>query len=75
MGEIYCYPVQIAEIDFLAVIVGEASVIHDLQQDIIHIRMRFFDFVEQDDAVGIFVYGIGHQAALIEADIARRRAD
>ena len=66
---------SVAEIDFLAVGIGQAAIIHDLQQDVIHVRMRFFDFVEQQHAVGVFVHGVGQQAALVEADIARRGAN
>ncbi len=37
--------------------------------------MRLLDFVEQQHAVRMLVDAIGQQAALIIADIARRRAD
>ncbi len=32
--------------------VGEAPVIHDLQQDVEDVRVRLLDFVEQHDGVG-----------------------
>ena len=66
---------HIAEIDLLAVMVGELAVIHHLQQDVEQVAMGLFDFVQQQHAMGMLVDAIGQQAALVEADIARRRAD
>jgi hypothetical protein len=37
--------------------------------------MRLLDLVEQEHAVRMLVDRVGQQAALVEADIARRRAD
>ena len=37
--------------------------------------MRLLDLVEQQHAMRVLIDGIGQQAALVEADIARRRAD
>ena len=59
----------------LAVVVGQLPVVHDLQQDVVEIGMRLLDFVEQQHAMRMLVDGVGQQAALIEADIAGRRAD
>ena len=64
-----------AEIGLAAVVVGQRAVIHDLQQQVEHIRMRLLDFIEQQHAVRMLVDRLGQQAALIETDIARRRAD
>ena len=55
--------------------VGQLAVIHHLQEDVEEIRMCFLDFVEQQHAVRVLVDAISQQAALIEADVARRRAD
>ena len=49
--------------------------VHDLQQQVEHIRMRLLDFVEQQHAVRMLGDGLGEQAALVEADVARGRAD
>ena len=49
--------------------------VHDLQQDVVDIRMSLLDFVEQDDAVRVGANGIDQQPALFEADVPRRRAD
>ena len=49
--------------------------IHHLQQDVEDVRMRLLDLVEQQHRVRLLGDGLGQQPALIEADIARRRAD
>jgi hypothetical protein len=56
-------------------VVGQLAVIHDLQQDVEQVRMRLLDLVEQQHAVRMLIDAIGQQAALIEPDIAGRRAD
>ena len=55
--------------------IGQLAVIHHLQQDVVDIRMRLLDLVEQQHAMRVLVDAIGQQAALIEPDIARGRAD
>ena len=55
--------------------VGEAPVVQHLQQDVEHVRMRFFDLVEQHDLIGPTAHGFGQRAAFLIADIAGRRAD
>jgi hypothetical protein len=50
-------------------------VVHHLQQDVEQVRMRLLDLVEQQHAMRMLVDAVGQQAALVEADIARRRAD
>ncbi len=37
--------------------------------------MGLFDFIQQQHAMRMLVDAVGEQAALVEADIARRRAD
>ena len=66
---------DVAEIDRLAVVVGQLPVVHHLQQDVEQVRMRLLDLVEQQHRVRVLVDRVGQQAALVEADIARRRAD
>ena len=65
----------IAEIGALSVIIGELAVVHHLQQHIENIGMGFFDFVEQQHAIRLFVHRFSEQTALLEADIARRRTN
>ena len=66
---------HVAEIDLLAIVIGQLAVIHDLQQHIEQVRMSLLDLVQQQHAVRMLVDAIGEQAALVEADITRRRAD
>ena len=66
---------DIAEIGLAAVVVCQCAVIHHLQQHVIDVRMRFFDFIEQQHAVGFFVDGFGQQTALFKTDVAWWRAD
>ena len=52
------------------------AVIHDLQQHIVCTGPdAFLDFVEQHHAMRMLIDTVGQQTALVEADIARRRAD
>ena len=55
--------------------VRQTAIIHDLKQDVEQVRMRFFDFVEQQHAVRALIDCIGQQTALVKTDIARRRTD
>ena len=66
---------HVAEVDLLARMVGQLAVVHDLQEDVEEVRMGLFDLVEQQHAMGMLVDRVGQQPALVEADIARRRAD
>ena len=66
---------DVPEIDLLAVRIGQRAVVHHLQQDVEQVRVRLLDFVEQQHAVRMLIDAVGQQAALIVADIARRRAD
>ena len=49
--------------------------VHHLQQDVEDVRMRLLDLVHQHDAVRMLGHRLGELAALVEADVARRRAD
>ena len=49
--------------------------IHHLQKDIEKIGMRLLDLVEQQHAMRMLIDGVGQKPALVEADIAGRRAD
>ena len=58
-----------------ALTVGQHAVFQNLQQDVEHIRMRLLDLVKQYDRVRVAAHLFGELAALIVADIARRRTD
>jgi hypothetical protein len=66
---------HVAEVGLAAVVVGQRAVVHHLQQDVEDVRVRLLDLVEQQHAVRLLGDGLGQQAALVEADVARRRAD
>ena len=66
---------RVLEIDDAAFAVGEAAVVHDLQENVEDVGMRFFDFVEQHDRIGTAANLLGELSAFFIADIARRRAD
>jgi hypothetical protein len=46
---------HVAEIDLAAVVVGQLAVIHHLQQDVEHVRVRLLDLVEQQHAMRMLV--------------------
>src|SRR2546427_2118884 len=66
---------RVPEIDCAALPVRQATVIEQLQQDVEYFWRRFFDFVEEDDAVGPAAHGLGQLASLFVADVAGRRPD
>ena len=65
----------VAEIDRAALAVGQAAVVEHLQQHVEHVRVRLLDLVEQDHGIRPAAHRLGEIAALLVADIARRRAD
>ena len=65
----------VLEIDGIAEAVGQMPIFKDLQQDVVHIRMGLFDFVEQNDGIRIPLYTLGKLAAFLIADIPWRRSD
>jgi hypothetical protein len=50
---------DVAEIDRLAVMVGELAVIHHLQEDVEQVRMGLLDLVEQKHGVRMLVDRVG----------------
>jgi len=65
----------VLEIDAAALRVGHDAVLQDLQQDVPHVLVRLLDLVEQHDRIGFAADLLGQLAALVIADVARRRAD
>ena len=66
---------RVLEVDGAALPVGHAAVVEHLQQHVEHVRVRLLDLVEQDHAVRLAPHRFGQVAALLVADVARRRAD
>ncbi len=50
---------HVAEIRFTPVIVGQRTVIHHLQQQVEDVRVRFFDFIQQQYRMRMFNHRIG----------------
>ncbi len=65
----------VAEVDGAALAIGQPAVVEHLQQHVEDVRVRLLHLVEQHDAVRAPTHGLGQIAALLVADIARRRAD
>ncbi len=66
---------DVAEVGLAPVVVGQRAVVHHLQQHVEDVRVRLLDLVEQQHRMRLLADRLGEQAALVEADIARRRAD
>src|SRR5450759_52782 len=66
---------RVLEVDLAALSIGQTPLFEDLQQDVEHVRVRLLDLIEEDDAVWLAADLLGELAALVEADVARRRTD
>ena len=66
---------HLAEVGLAAGVVGQGGVVHHLQQDVHQVGVRLLDLVEQHHRVGVLADRVHEQAALLEADVAGRRAD
>ena len=66
---------DIAEIDRAAVVIGQLAVIHHLQQDVIDIRVGFFDLIKQQHTMGVLIDAVSEHATLVKPDISRRGAN
>ncbi len=66
---------HVAEVRLAPVVVGQRPVVHHLQQDVEHVRVRFLDFIEQQYRVRMLDHRVGEQAALVKAHVARRRTN
>ena len=65
----------VLEVDRAALAVGQAAVVHHLQQHVEDVGVGLLDLVEQHDGVGPAAHRLGELAALLVADVAGRRAD
>src|SRR5690606_26786856 len=66
---------SVLEVDLATETICELSIVEYLQQDIINIRVSFFDFVEQDHAVRFAADSLGQLATFFIAYISRRCTD
>ena len=65
----------VAEIDRLALAIGQAALLQHLQQNVEDIGVRLLDLVEQHDRVRVATNGLGELAALVVTDVTRRATD
>ena len=63
---------RVLEIDRVAETIRQMAVFKHLQQDVVHIRMRLLDFIEQDDGVRIALHAFRELSAFLVSDVARR---
>src|SRR5438093_472638 len=67
--------VALLEVDRATVPIGETPVVEDLQEDVEDVGVRLLDLVEQEHGVRPPPYCFGELSALLEPDVAGRRAD
>src|SRR5258708_13761466 len=65
----------VLEIHGAALAVGEPTVIEDLQKDIEYVVMRLFDFIEEQDTIGLAADRFGELPPFFITDVTRRRTD
>ena len=65
----------VREVDRAALTVGQATVVHQLQQHVEDVRVRLLHLVEQHDRVRPATDRLRELAALVVADVARGSAD
>jgi hypothetical protein len=66
---------RVLEVHPVAVGVGQRTVFEDLQQQVGDVVMSLLDLVEEHHRIGLPADALGQLAALVVADVARRRAD
>ena len=66
---------RIAEVDRLALAIGQAALLQHLQQDVEDIGVRLLNLVEQHDRVRMTAHGLGELTALVVTDVARGTTD
>ena len=65
----------VAEIDGPSLPVGQATVLEDLQEDVKHVRMRFFHLVEEYHGVRFPPHRLGQRPAFLVSHVSGRRPD
>ncbi len=66
---------RVAEVDAFARGIRERSFVEDLQEQRLHVAVRFFEFVKKHDRMRPCANAVGELGAFAVADVARRRAD
>ena len=63
---------RVLEVDRVAETIGQMTVFKHLQQDVVDIRMRLLDFVQQDDRIRVALHAFRELSAFLVSDITRR---
>src|SRR5262245_14149593 len=66
---------RVLEVDGVAQTVSEMSVFKYLKKDVVDVRMRLLDFIQQNDRVRIPLHTFRKLSTLFVSNIARRGAD
>ena len=66
---------RVAEVHGAALAIGEAAIVEHLQEHVEDVGVGLLDLVEEHDGVRPPADRLGELAALVVADVARRRAD
>mmetsp|Transcript_16230 Transcript_16230/g.52877 ORF Transcript_16230/g.52877 Transcript_16230/m.52877 type:complete len:494 (-) Transcript_16230:1283-2764(-) len=66
---------RIAEVDLLALRIGQPPLVHNLQQQRSHLPVGLLELVEQQDRVRPPAHRLRQLAPLVVADVSRRRPD
>ena len=64
----------VLEVDLAPLAVLQLPLVEDLVEELQDVGVRLLDLVEQDDGVGLAPHGLGEDAPLAVADVARRGA-
>ena len=65
----------VLEVYLATVTVGQLPFVHDLQQDVVHLLVRLFDFVQQHDRVRAPAHRLGQLSAFLVSHVSRRGPD
>jgi hypothetical protein len=62
---------HVAEVGLAPVVIGQGAMVHDLQQDIEHIRMGLLDLIQEQHRMRLFGDRFGEQSTLVKTHISR----
>ncbi len=62
----------VAEVDFTSFAVAHKAAVKDLIEQVHHVAVGFFDFIEQNHTIRALAHRFGENAALAITDVARR---
>src|SRR5512140_281576 len=65
----------VLEVDDTSVVVGEVTLVENLEQNVENVGMRLLDFVEKHDAVRFATHSLRQRSGIFVSNVSRRRAD